>query len=488
MGLELRQQMVQKQQLQQIMTPQLQMAIRLLQLSRMELAETIQQELTENPVLEETPESGLDEDSPGGVDSAASGVDDEKFAQENQSKEKEEDAQPTLLSNMDWDNYSDQYSVFFRSNNDDDEMPSFESTTAKKTTLAEHLEWQLQVSSLTPKEKQIANEIIYNLDDDGRLCSPLSEISEEVGTTEEIAEGVLEKIQEFDPIGVAARDLRECLVLQTRHLNLGEKVEKVILDHLPNLEKRNFRAIAKDLRITEDEVKELAKLICHLEPKPGRPFSGGETQYITPDIYVYKIGNELVPILNDDGMPKLRVSNFYRDVMQNKNKGSFRQEKAYIKDKLQSATWLIRSIHQRHRTIYKVMQSIIKFQAEFFEHGVACLKPLVLRDVADDVGMHESTISRVTTNKYAHTPQGIFELKFFFNSGIMSSDGDSISSESIKNKILKLIAKEDEKKPLSDQNIVDILSRASIDIARRTVTKYRKMLRIPPSSKRKKLF
>jgi len=283
---------------------------------------------------------------------------------------------------------------------------------------------------------------------------------------------------------VAARDLRECLIVQATELYPAhDLVHDILEDHLGDLEKRNYKRIAKKLSVSMDEVGEALRIIRTLEPKPGRSVNDEQPRYITPDIYIYKIDGEYVIVLNEDGLPKLRVNNYYREAM---SAGAPSEAKEYVQNKLRSALWLIRSIHQRQRTIYKVTESIVKHQREFFERGIANLKPMVLRDVAEDVGMHESTISRVTTNKYAHTPEGVFELKYFFNSGINRVQGGSVASEAVKDRIRQIIAAENPAKPLSDQAIANFLKGENINIARRTVAKYREMLKILPSSRRKR--
>jgi RNA polymerase sigma-54 factor len=314
---------------------------------------------------------------------------------------------------------------------------------------------------------------------------PIEDIAEEGGVTPKIAERLLLKMQAFDPVGVCARSLSECLLIQARHLGVDDEVlVKIITEHLGNLEKRNYQAIARDLKEPIEEIYEAAKVIMGLNPRPGREYSTEDPVYITPDVYVHKIGDKFFVVPNDDGLPKLKISGFYKTALNGSAKA-----KEYIQDKLRSAQWLIRSIQQRQRTIVKVTESIIKFQREFFDKGISHLKPLILREVAEDIGMHESTISRVTTNKYVHTPQGIFELKFFFNSGIrLTNDDDKLASEAVKTKIRQLIQVEDPKHPFSDQRIVELLREQTIDIARRTVAKYREQLGILSSSKRKQVF
>jgi RNA polymerase sigma-54 factor len=323
-------------------------------------------------------------------------------------------------------------------------------------------------------------------DDDSAVRDPLVRVAFEAGVGIEFAEKVLKKVQSLDPPGVAARDLRECLLLQARHLNADlPEVVAIVERHLKHLESKNYAAIARDLKIPIEQVVKAVKVIAAFEPKPGRAYTSEEAQYITPDVHVQKIGDRYVVVLNDDGLSKLRISGMYRQALKN---GSAGAAKEYIQDKLRSAVWLIRSIHQRQRTIYKVTESIVKFQKDFFDKGIAYLKPLILRDVAEDIGMHESTVSRVTTNKYVHTPQGIYELKFFFNSAIARTGGDEIASEAVKNHIKQIVAAEDPKRPHSDQKIVELLKGQNIEIARRTVAKYREVLGILPSSKRKKFF
>jgi RNA polymerase sigma-54 factor len=311
-------------------------------------------------------------------------------------------------------------------------------------------------------------------------------IAERCDVHPEYVEDVLEYIQEFDPVGVAARDLRECLAVQARHFHPDDDIVlKVIQTHLKNLESRKIKVITKDLKVSEEEVIRAARCLAALDPAPGAAYNDVEPVYIVPDIYVHKLDDGYVCVLNEDGMPKLRVSEYYRQALQN---GEAKEAKTYIREKLRSAWWLIRSIHQRQRTIVRVTESIIRFQRRFLDEGVAYLRPLVLRDVAEDIGVHESTVSRVTTNKYVHTPQGIFELKYFFNSAIGRSDGSDTASESVKMRIKKIIEIEDHDKPLSDQKIANLLAEEGIEIARRTVAKYREMLGILKSSQRKRLF
>ena len=298
----------------------------------------------------------------------------------------------------------------------------------------------------------------------------------------------MQLLQSCDPAGICARDLKESLCLQTARLGIDNPlVIDIIENHLGLLESRKTQQICRLAHVSKTAVKEAIMIIQSLEPKPGRRFTDNTPKHIIPDIYLYKMDGKFIITQNDSGLPRLRISSLYHN-RQVGQRGSTDQEKAYIQDKVRSATWLIRSIHQRQKTIYKVMESIVKFQRAFFEHGVAHLKPLVLRDVADDIGMHESTVSRVTANKYAHTPQGVFELKYFFSSAINQVHGEALSSISVKDKVRLIIESEDPKKPYSDQKIATMLQKSNIEIARRTVAKYREMLNILPSSKRKPIM
>jgi RNA polymerase sigma-54 factor len=256
----------------------------------------------------------------------------------------------------------------------------------------------------------------------------------------------------------------------------------VISHHLKDLERRNFDQIAKSMAKDPKEISEMCQIILNMDPKPGRRFSSSEVHYVVPDVYVYKVGDEYMISLNEDGLPKLKISNFYKMALQNENK----ETQSYVQERLRSALWIIKSIQQRQRTIYRVSEAIVKYQRDFFDKGPSALRPMVLRDIAGEIGMHESTVSRVTNSKYMYTPQGVFELKYFFNTGIATSDGDAMASESVKLKIKDLVSKEDPKRPLSDQKIVDLLEKEGIQIARRTVAKYRDILKILPSSRRKR--
>jgi RNA polymerase sigma-54 factor len=343
------------------------------------------------------------------------------------------------------------------------------------------------MGDFSDEEVCIGEEIVGNIDEDGYLRASLEEIATACTIDEINVTPVLERIQEFDPCGVAARSVQECLLIQARFLGMqGSIVEKILLHNLKDLETRKYKQIARDLGVDINQILMAAKIIGGFDPKPGSMYSPEDVQYISADIFVYKVGDEYLVMLNDEGLPNLKVSPYYAEAKSNGMVDSKADE--YINEKVRSALWLIKSIQQRQRTIYKVAKSIIRFQREFLDHGIEFLRPLVLRDVADDIGMHESTISRVTTNKYMQTPQGLFELKYFFNSGLSTSEGEFVASESVKNRIKEIIEKEDTKKPLSDQKIADMLSGQTVNIARRTVTKYREILKLGSSSERKRHF
>jgi RNA polymerase sigma-54 factor len=493
MSLELKQQMKLSQQL--VMTPQLQQAIKLLQLSRMELVDLVRDEMEQNPLLEdgEGEQTSLDDKEPGEASLEAESL----AAPEKPESQKTEEVKGDDGENkdIDWEQYLESYQTLGSTapsgkESPSEDMPSFESMLTKRATLFDHLAWQLGLTRMTADEEQVAMLILGNLDDDGYFRiegyegDPLIRVAQEANVPVGVAEKILRRIQSFDPIGAGARDLQECLLLQAHHLGVEEGlVGTIVRRHLKQLESHNLPAIARELGVPLEEVVAAVKVIAELEPKPGRAFAGEEAQYITPDVYVYKVGDKYMTVLNDDGLTKLRISSTYRNAL--RAGAANGKAKDFIQDKMRSAVWLIRSIHQRQRTIHKVTESIVKFQRDFLDKGIAYLKPLILRDVAEDIGMHESTVSRVTTNKYVHTPQGIYELKFFFNSSIARTGGDEIASEAVKSHIKHLVAAEDARNPYSDQKIVELLKAQGIEIARRTVAKYRDVLGILPSSKRK---
>lgn len=459
------------------MTPQLQQAIKLLQLSRLELENQVRKELVENPVLEEIQET---------VEDDAAKV--ERQASEDQIGDTAS-GDPRSQEEFEWENYVDTNNKPERSfTGNNEEIMNYENLISVAQTLHEHLTWQANLAGFNEEEENLAQILISYVDDDGYIKTPFEKMAEDEGVSVQDLEETLPFIQEFDPPGIGARDLKECLLIQAKHLEEDtHELLHLINNHLRDLEKKNYNAIAKAMNLHIEEVVDLCRIIYSMDPKPGRLFMAQDTHFVTPDVYVYKVGEEYVVSLNEDGLPRLRISNLYKNLLKGEQ-GATEKTQEYIQDKLRSAVWLIKSIHQRQRTIYKVTESIVKHQTDFFEKGPSHIKPMILRDIANDIGMHESTVSRVTTNKYVHTPRGIFELKYFFNSGISMTDGDALASESVKMKIKELVGGEDPKNPLSDQKIVELLKKDGIKIARRTVAKYRDLLKILPSSKRKKYF
>jgi RNA polymerase sigma-54 factor len=536
-----------------VMTPSLQQAIKLLQMTRMELETTITQELVENPTLEEVTE--LSEEETEREREERERVEEEKAKKDDDELDHEESMEDIDLE----DYFSDFYEgSTYPSMNEHREGPPIENTLAEAPDFYDHLLWQLHMADVPTRIREIAELIIGNLDPDGFLTASVEEICamgvdshegngagpHEMYTQREV-EAALALVRSFDPPGIACHDLRESLLLQLDakaaedrneleqlpaavveaafeqtaeptgeptaetsgsggdpETEIGEADAAETVDHSPRslarrmveehwelFLKRQFPAIAKKIGVDLHVLEPAVEQIKMLETRPGRGFSTDRTHYVEPDVYVKKVSGKYVIQVNDDGMPRLRVSRAYRRMLQ-KMKAEGRQSEAqqFIKDKIRSAVWLIKSLDQRQRTIYKVADSIVKQQQEFLEHGIQKLRPMVLRDVAEDIEMHESTVSRVVSNKYIHTPRGLYPMKFFFHSGIDREYGENISSLTVKRKIEQLIDGEDPKKPLSDSALMRILNREGIQIARRTVAKYRDELNIPSSTDRKQIF
>lgn len=455
-----------------LMTPNLQMAIKLLQLTKLDLVQVVRQELVENPLLEE-------------VAVEASSATDELPADTPEAEPSQEDQH---LSEIDWSQYfgDDDNNRELHSNFEHKEVtPSWENTLAKSPSLQEHLSWQLRLATQTPEEQKIGETIIGNIDDNGYLKASIEEVAEVVCADNQAVSKVLKLIQSLEPTGVAARDLEECLLLQVQGQDeKAQLVRQIIKHHLSNLEKKKYPAVATDLKIPLQKVVELAQVISTYDPKPGRQFNAEQARYVLPDVFVYKLEDEYVIVVNDEGIPRLRISNLYKQILK-KGSDAPRDTRKYIEDKFRSALWLIKSIHQRQSTLYKVTESIVKFQRDFFDNGIPGLRPLTLKDVASDISMHESTVSRVTTNKYVQSPRGIFELKYFFHSGLETHTGHSMSSVRIKDMMKRIITAEDKIHPLTDIQIQNILKQQGISIARRTITKYREALNITSASRRK---
>ncbi len=466
-----------------VLSPSLQQAIKLLPMTTLELAELLNQESVENPMLEEVPTEEMQ------------AVDPQAQTSEPEAQEQPKPDRP----DANWDEQD--YAYFFGEYLDDGgyrsrmpvevkELPPIENTLSTSGSLADHLLWQLSMrADISPEQREIGEAIIGNLNDDGYLVASVDELAQMGGWSASAVESVLGVIQHLDPVGVAARDLQECLTLQLIHEgHAGTPAETIVTEHLRLLQNHQVPEIAKRMGMSIDQLKEHIEVIRHLDPKPGSRYNPAPSQYVMPDVYIVKVEDQYVAVLNDDGLPQLRISPVYKRLLDTKDDESAAATRAYVKEKFRSALWLLKSVDQRQKTIIKVANSIIQFQKEFLDHGIEHLRPLVLRDVAEDIGMHESTVSRVVNNKYMHTPQGVFEMKFFFHSGISSSFGESVSSVTIKQRIRKIIEAEDGRKPLSDSKIVSILQREGLVLARRTIAKYREELRIPTSNQRKVLY
>ena len=465
-------------------TPMLQQAIKLLQLSRLELAQVVHQEMVENPILEEILEEEEEELEQKPENPEDPSLDSIGQTQEEPPSEKENDP---LEYEQDWDNYIQDNLSQGSSADNYTERPSIEATYKKEATLADHLMWQLNLSVNEDLDKFIGSIIIGNIQNDGYCIAELGEIAEISQSSEENVLRVLKIIQTFEPNGVGARTLKECLLTQAKVLlERLPLVETLIENYLERLNERYYQKIASELKITVEEIIAAVNTIKTFDPKPGLQFSSEGIDYVIPDLVVVKTNTGYDVVLNDDGLPNIKISPYYHYLLKNTSEP---KTKEYLKKKHQAAEFLIKSIDKRRETIYKVGKSIIKLQVEFLDHGLSHLKPMVLKDVARDIEMHESTVSRITTNKYIDTPQGIFELKFFFHSGIKSFIGNNdLSSIRVKNMIQEIIKSEDPMNPLTDDEMVEALLKRNAKIARRTVTKYRKELSILPASKRKKIY
>ncbi len=489
-----------------VMTPQLQQAIKLLQCSRLELQQALAQHLLENPLLEEL-SADVDEEDGFASGEATSGsqekaVGDGDAGGEGERDEPKEFSEP--LSPDGWEDYyeSDWPSGSGGSQAQPDDFPSYEQTVETPTTLKDYLLWQLRLSSENEEDKAIGLMLIGNLDEDGYLRASLEEVAEETGASVKKVDAVLSLIQTFDPVGVAARNLQECLSIQLRQLHYmligheqahgGMHQESlpalIIKDHLQDLQKRRYAKVAKEVGRSVEEIDEAVRVIEGLEPKPGRPYSSDANQIIVPDVFVRQDEGEWLVFLNEEGMPRVRISHDYERMLGHAS-GDGQATKAYLEDKLRGARWIISNLEKRNRTIVKVVKSVIKFQEPFLEQGIHYLKPCTLKQVAEDVGMNESTISRVTRNKYVHCPQGLLELKFFFSAGIARTapGAEDVSSRTVRELIREIVEQEHIGKPLKDREIVSKLGDQGIIIANRSVATYRAELRIAPASQRKRI-
>jgi len=455
-----------------ILTPSLQQAIKLLPLTTLELAEVLEQEVMENPLLEEIPTQEVM-------------ATDAEPAEEPKEPAERDDPMSDIEVDKFFEDYFDDAASRRTRSSEVPEMPPIENTLTSTPDLYDHLTWQLHMAVSDELLLEIGDAIIQNLDEDGMLRASPEEIANMGPYAMEEVEKALAIVQNLDPDGVAARDLTECLRNQLRKLGLeGSPTDLMVRDHLKQLQSHQYPEIARQMNLTLDEVSHHLEVIQRLDPKPGMKHSPNRSTYVVPDVFVVKEGEEYRVVLNDDGLPRLRISPTYKRMMDAKE-GNAEETRTYVREKLRSALWLLKSVDQRQRTIFKVTESIVRHQRGFLDHGIAHLRPLVLRDVASDIGMHESTVSRVVANKYVHTPRGVYELRFFFHSGITSTMGEAVSSVTIKDRIRKMIDTEDQTRPLSDAQIAEILGQGGLPLARRTVAKYREELRIPPSNLRK---
>ena len=481
MALELRQTLKLSQKL--VMTQQLRQAIKLLQLNRLELSDALQAEMEQNPALEEEislqdktePPQSLSSTNEESGPAAEPDITDSVKITDN-------------INEVNWEDYANNFdsNFSFAHETPPADAPSQFEFISEKPGLLAYMQWQLVHCELDPREWEIALFIIGNLNRYGFLELEIQQIIEETGCELDDAEYVLEVVQDLDPPGIGARNVSESLYLQLERMGKEKSLAaEIVQDHLPLLQTRNYKALSRATGRKKPELERAINFITsELTPFPGLPYATDQTNYIVPDVYVRKIDGEYVIRLNEDDLPRLKLSSLYQDLLQN-DKDLEKQSRQYINDKLKNADWFIKSLYQRQRTIFKVMESILRFQHDFFERGSQYLKPLILKDVADDIEMHESTVSRVTSNKYAHTPQGIYELKYFFSTAIPRAGGDALAAESIKTRIKKMIQEEEKSKPLSDNDISTKLAENNIKIARRTVAKYREQLKILPVKHRR---
>ncbi|MBF0588211.1 MAG: RNA polymerase factor sigma-54 [Magnetococcales bacterium] len=476
--------------MQLVMTPQLQMAIRLLQMSSLDLSEYLQEELEKNPLLEQ--EEGS-EAAPSETDAAATQAAKTESAEAASPEAEAAPDQPTAEESLsddlpvdaDWsDIYSENVTTSSTNAVPDGDLPSLENTLVRGDTLSDYLIAQLGPSVEDDRQRALGLMLIDAIDDNGYLRADLDNIAEMSGAARAEVEAVMRLLQSFEPSGVAARDLAECLLIQLQAQGLDHAPYTLLLDRLDDLARRDFRKLSRVMKLNEKELGEAVSVILGLNPKPGLQFGSDQAGYVVPDVFVRKLEGRWVVEVNPDTVPKLRLNRYYQDVM---GRDVSPQEKRFLTENARSAQWLIKSLEQRSSTIYRVAESIVTFQQDFFEKGPEYLKPLILKDVADDIGVHESTASRVTSNKYMHTPRGIFELKYFFSSSLNSNTGVAHSSEAVKHKVRKLVESEPRRRPLSDEKLAKMLKEQGVNVARRTVAKYREAMGIPSSSRRKRL-
>jgi len=473
-------QMRQSQRL--VMTPKLQQALKLLQVPTLELQQILKQEILQNPMLEEVDEVEEDDEELGADSERLETQDAEPTEKETPAEENDYEKDPEES----WDDYlGDGFDLGYKRSEDQKEE-FFERVPVATTSFIEKLLAQLRVACSDALEMQIGEYLIGSLDDRGYLTCTLEEAANTFRVEMAVVERVLGYVHAMDPVGIGARDLREALLIQLKDRGFaGTETMEIVRTHLESLKQRKYTEIAKRMRITVEDVQDHANIIKELDPKPGFELMSEDIRYITPDLIVDRVDDEYVVFLNDRNVPRLRVSTSYKKELDRKNVNGNKQTRDFILGRLSSARWLIQTIEQRRKTMVKVMECIVDEQHKFFEKGPSELRPLTLQQVASRIGMHESTVSRVTTNKYVQTPRGVFELKYFFSSSLDTEDGEEVSAKAAKTRIREIIRQEDLRKPLSDQKIADILKEDRLIIARRTVAKYREQLKILPARLRK---
>jgi RNA polymerase sigma-54 factor len=467
--MEMKQSLSQRQTLQLIMTPRLQQALKLLQMPTLELQQVLKQELTQNPMLEE-------------VDDL---IDNEE-TEEEETSEEENSAEGD--GDIDWTEFMQE--GLDRTYAPAQEQPAefYEKVPVTRMSLAENLTHQLRLGSLSPEDLELGEFIIGSLDDRGYLATDTSVIAESTRRSIEDIERVLGAVQTLEPAGMGARDLRECLLLQLAARKMTDTLAwRIVDEHFNQLVNNKKTEIARALKVSPEDVQRATDALSQLSPKPGLEISTEDEKYVVPDLLVERVGEDYIVLLNDRNVPRLRINAAYESVLKGKKRGGKDETREYIQSKLNSAKWLIQTIEQRRRTMIKVMTCIVDEQREFFDKGIRFLKPLTLQQVARQIGMHESTVSRVTTNKYVQTPRGVFELKFYFSSGISTQQGEDVSSKTAREAIRQFIEEEDKQNPLSDQKIAGLLGDRGLNIARRTVAKYREQLNILPARLRRRI-
>jgi len=458
------------------MTPKLQQALKLLQMPAIELQQMLKQEIMENPLLDEE-------------DELLETQEEEQERQETETKEEEKATDPDPEESeekVDWEEYLQSGWEMSAGLGEEIQEEFVERVPVAKRSFTDQLISQLRIATDDERTIEIGDYLVGSLDESGYLTCGLEEVAQTFRAGVDEVEKVLRIIQTFDPPGVGARNLQECLLIQLGARGLDDSLAaKIIRDHFDDFKQKRYPELAKKLKVSIQEIQSQCQVVSTLDPKPGFEISAADPQYVIPDLVVDKVDEKYVVYLNDKNIPRLRINHVYQEELLKDGKDGDRETKEFIQSRLKSARWLIQTIEQRRRTMVKVMECIVDKQRQFFEKGTSCLRPLTLQQVASEINMHESTVSRVTTSKYVQTPRGVFELKYFFSSSLGTTDGNEISAKSAKDTIRRIIEKEDSLNPLSDQKIADILRKDGLNIARRTVAKYREQLSILPARMRR---